>query len=49
MEKLKINYECPQLRVIGIETEGIIATSGDYLDYQKTPSMSYGDDGEQWF
>lgn len=49
MELEKINYESPQLTVTSIETEGILASSGDYLDYQKTPSMPYGDDEEQWF
>lgn len=49
MKKLKINYECPQLKIIRIEVEGVMALSGGYLDYQTTPSMPYGDDGEQWF
>lgn len=46
-----IDYESPQIEVVHIEVEGTLASSGPetYLDYKQTPSMSYGDDEEQWF
>jgi hypothetical protein len=51
MEKKLINYESPLLEVAHIDVEGPLASSGPetYLDYKKNPSMSYGDEGEQWF
>lgn len=49
MEKLLIDYESPQLRIVQIETEGVLASSDGYLDYKQNPSMPYGDDGEEWF
>ena len=49
MEKLLVEYESPQLRLIQIETEGVLASSDTYLDYKKNPSMPYGDDGEECF
>lgn len=49
MEKLLVEYESPQLRLIQIETEGVLASSDTYLDYKQNPSMPYGDDGEEWF
>ena len=46
-----ICYESPQLEVFRIDVEGPLASSGPdtYLDYKQNPSMSYGDEGEQWF
>ncbi len=49
MEKLLFNYESPRLKLIQIETEGVLASSDTYLNYKQTPSMPYGDDGEEWF
>ena len=49
MGKLLFDYESPQLKLIQIETEGVLASSDSYLNYKKNPSMSYGDDGEEWF
>lgn len=49
MKKLLVDYESPQLKSIQIETEGVLASSDTYLDYKQNPSMSYGDDGEEWF
>ena len=47
METKTLLYECPKVEVIHIESEGTLAQS--YLDYKKTPSMPFGDDGEEWF
>ena len=47
MKTKEMHYECPQVMVIHIESEGTLAQS--YLDYKKTPSMPFGDDGEEWF
>jgi hypothetical protein len=49
MEKLLLDYVSPQLKLIHIETEGVLASSDTYLDYKRNPSMPYGDDGEEWF
>lgn len=49
MKKLLVDYENPQLKLIQIETEGVLASSDTYLDYKQNPSMPYGDDGEEWF
>ena len=47
MKTKEMHYECPQVMVIHIESEGTLAQS--YLDYKQNPSMPYGDDGEEWF
>ena len=47
MKTKEMHYECPQVMVIHIESEGTLAQS--YLDYKQTPSMPFGDDGEEWF
>lgn len=46
-----IDYESPQMEVVHIEVEGTLASSDSdtYLDYKQNPSMSYGDEEEQWF
>lgn len=49
MGKLLFDYESPQLKLVQIETEGVLASSDSYLNYKQNPSMSYGDDGEEWF
>lgn len=49
MERLQLDYESPQARVVQIEAEGALASSNTYLDYKQNPSMLYGDDGEEWF
>lgn len=49
MERLQLDYESPQVRVVQIEAEGVLASSTTYLDYKQNPSMPYGDDGEEWF
>ena len=49
MEKLVFDYESPQLKLIQIETEGVLASSDSYLNYKQNPSMPYGDDEEEWF
>jgi hypothetical protein len=49
MKKLPVDYESPQLKLIQIETEGVLASSDTFLDYKQNPSMPYGDDGEEWF
>ena len=44
------SYSSPAVQAIEIEVEHPFADSStDYLNYQKTPSMPYGDDGEEWF
>lgn len=51
MELLQVDYESPQLKIVQIEAEGVLASSTQdtYLNYKQNPSMSYGDDGEEWF
>lgn len=51
MELLHSDYESPQLKIVQIETEGLLAASSEdsYLNYRQNPSMPYGDDGEEWF
>jgi len=51
MKLLPIDYERPQLKIVRIEAEGVLAASNEdtYLNYKQNPSMSYGDDGEEWF
>ena len=46
-----VHYESPRFDVVQIETEGTLASSyaDSYLDYKQNPSMSYGDEEEQWF
>lgn len=51
MEMLLFDYESPQLKIVQIGTEGVLAasTEASYLKYKQNPSMPYGDDGEEWF
>lgn len=47
-EKRLREYQPPCTKTLSIVSEAGFATSSP-LQYEKTPSMDYGDNGEQWF
>jgi hypothetical protein len=47
-EKRLREYQPPCTKALSIVSEAGFATSSP-LQYEKTPSMDYGDNGEQWF
>lgn len=48
MDRFQLDYQTPNVRVVQIEAEGVLASSTTYLDYKQNPSMPYDGD-EEWF